>query len=180
MFITNIFFNTKFKSTIGWVSIEQNFIPGVPLSSLPFLSQQSQKKFKINNMWVIHTLKVWNLVQKQLKGVIALSRAVPRVRNIEFLPTMSHRAYKRWEENGLIIIINQLLDGHVFKSLSQLGDRFALPSSDLYRYLQSRRYVRKNTDWENVRMELTNIERHFVHLSEHGSSTTKTSISHVQ
>lgn len=27
-----------------WVCIEQNSIPGVPLSSLPFLSQQSQKK----------------------------------------------------------------------------------------------------------------------------------------
>ena len=39
----------------GFVSVEQNSIPGVPLSSLPFLCQQSQKKLKINNMWVIHT-----------------------------------------------------------------------------------------------------------------------------
>ena len=88
----------------GWVSIECNSIPGVPLSRLPFLSQQSQKKLKINNMWVIHTLKVWNLVQKQLKGVTALSWAMPIVGNMEFLPSMSDRTYKKvggeWSDNN--------------------------------------------------------------------------------
>ena len=104
----------------GWVSIELNSISGVPLSGLPFLSQQSQKKLKINNIWVIHTLKVLNLVQKQLKGVVALSRAMPIVG--KFLPSMSVRTYKRWAENGLTII-NQLLDGHTFQSFSQLRDK---------------------------------------------------------
>lgn len=31
-------------SKSGWVAIEQNSLPGIPLSNLPFLSQQSQKK----------------------------------------------------------------------------------------------------------------------------------------
>ena len=37
---------------------------------------------------------------------------------------------QRWAESGLVII-NQLLDGQVFKSFSQLRDKFDLPSSDL-------------------------------------------------
>ena len=85
----------------------------------------------INNLWIVHTLKVWNLIQKQLKGAVTLSRAMPIAGNIEFLPSMYDRAYKQWAETGLIII-NQLLDGQVFKSFSQLRDKFDLPLSDLY------------------------------------------------
>ncbi|KAM7369499.1 hypothetical protein PAMP_000739 [Pampus punctatissimus] len=156
----------------GWVSIEQNSMPGIQLSSLPFLSQQSQKKLKINNLWIVHTLKVWNLVQKQLKGVVTLSRAMPIAGNVEFLPSVYDRAFKRWAESGLIII-NQLLDGPAFKSFSQLRDKFDLPSSDLYRYLQIRHYVTKNSDWENIQKEPTNIESYFIHLFEHRSLTKK-------
>lgn len=50
----------------GWVSIEQNSLPGISLSTLPFLSQQSQKKIQINNIWIKHTMKVWTAVRKQL------------------------------------------------------------------------------------------------------------------
>lgn len=54
---------------------------------------------------------------------------------------MSDRTDKRWVENGLIII-DQLFEGHVSKYFSQLRDKFALSSSDLYRYLyQIRHYV---------------------------------------
>lgn len=66
----------------GWVSIEETSIPGVPLSSHPFLSQQSKKIIKINNLWIVHTLKIWNLVQKQLRGAVTLSRALPIAGNI--------------------------------------------------------------------------------------------------
>lgn len=131
----------------GWVSIEQNSMPGIQLSSLPFFSQQSQKK----NLWIVHTLKVWKFVQKQLKGAVTLSWAMPIAGNVEFLPSVYDRTYKRWAESGLIII-NQLLDGPAFKSFSQLRDKFNLPSSDLYRYLQIRHYVTKHSDWENIQI----------------------------
>ena len=90
-------------------------------------------------------MKVWNLVKKQLKGAVTLSRATPIAGNIEFLPSVFDRAYKRWAESGLITI-NQLLDRQVFKAFSQLRDKFDLPSSDLYRYLQIRHYVTKHSD----------------------------------
>lgn len=60
----------------GWVSIEQNSLKVVPLSTLVFLSKQSQKKFEIKNIWVKHTLKIWSTVQKRIRGTVAFSRAV--------------------------------------------------------------------------------------------------------
>ena len=102
---------------------------------------------------------------------------MPIVGNIEFLPSLSDRANKRWAEAGLITI-NQLMDGHVFRSFSQLKDKFTLPSSDLYRYLKIRHYVTKNTDWEYIEKEPTNMESYFIHLVEHCSSTKK-QISHM-
>ena len=102
---------------------------------------------------------------------------MPIVGNVEFLSSMSDRTYKRWAETGLTIT-NQLLDGHVYQSFSQLRDKFDLPSSDLYRNFQIRHYVTKSTDWEHLRKEPTNIESHFIHLFEHGSSTKK-QVSHM-
>ena len=94
---------TKDEET-GWPSIEQNSLTGISLSTLPFLSQQAQKKIRINNICVKHTLKVWNNVQKQLKGSIAFSRAMPILGNIDFLPSLMDLAYRRWGEKGLVII----------------------------------------------------------------------------
>lgn len=69
--------------------------------------------------------------------------------------------------------IDQLMDGQVFKSFLQIQDKFDLPSSDLYRYLQIRHYVTKNADWENTRKVPAHIESHFIHMFEHRSTTKK-------
>lgn len=60
-----------------------------------------------------------------------MSWALSIVGNVEFLPSMSDRAYTRWTESGLII--NQPLDvmGKYLNLFSQLQDKFDLPSNDL-------------------------------------------------
>ena len=68
----------------GWVNIEQNSLPGIPLSTLVFLSKQSQKKLEIKNVWVKHTLKVWSTVQKRIRGTAALSRVMQIDGNPDF------------------------------------------------------------------------------------------------
>ena len=161
----------------GWVSIEQNSLPGISISTLPFLSKQSQKKIKIDNIWVKNTLKVWNNVQKQLKGSVALSRAMPILGNIEFLPSLVDNTYRRWAEKGLKIM-NELFDGNTLKSFSQLQDKFDLPSSDLYRYLQIRHYITKHTDWDSIKRHPINIEIHFI-LSFQQTVLTKHQVSHM-
>ena len=156
----------------GWVPIEQNSIPGITLSTLPFISQESRKKIKINNIWIKHTLKIWVAVQKQLKITTALSRAMTIADNIEFIPSIWDRAYKRWAERGLITI-NQLFDGVVFKSFSQLQEKHDLPSTDLYRYLQIRNYIIRNKDWEAIRKNPNKTVQHFIDISERPTPSKK-------
>lgn len=156
-----------------WVPMEEYSVSGVPLSQLPFLNQQSQKKIKIVNLWVKHTLKIWNKVQKQLKGKTALSRAMTIYKNIEFIPSLSDSSgFRGWAERGLISV-NQLFEGNVFKTFDQLKVKFKLPSNDLYKYLQIRSYVTKHNDWELIRREPTNIEKHFINLIENGGVMKK-------
>jgi len=101
---------------------------------------------KITNVWVKHTLKIWNKIQKQLKGKTALSRAITIKGNIEFLPSLSdNSSFRGWAERGLLTV-DQLFDKNVFKTFTQLRAKFKLPSSDLYKYFQIRGYVTKHSD----------------------------------
>lgn len=114
----------------------------------------------------------WTLIQKQLKGTVGLSRALPIVGNIEFLPCISDNVFKRWVDNGLIVL-GHLFYGQTLKSFSQLQEEFALPPGDLYRYLQIRNYLTKHGEWDIVKKEPTDIEIYFVNLFENRGSTKK-------
>ena len=83
---------------------EQNSLPRITQSTLPFFTHQCQRKLEINNISTENRLKVWTLVQKQYKGGVALSQAMPITESLEFLPSVADRAYKRWRENGLLLI----------------------------------------------------------------------------
>lgn len=155
-----------------WVSMEEYSLPGISLSSLPFLNLQSQKKIKITNLWVKHTLRIWNLVQKKLKGIVSLSRAMSISGNIEFLPSLVDRSFDRWAENKLITV-NQLFERDVIKTFAQLRSKYNPLSSDHYRYLQVRNYIMKHMDWDQIRREPTNIEKHFINLVENNGVMNK-------
>lgn len=155
---------TKNEET-GWLSIEQNSLTGISLSTLPFLGQQTKRRIKINNIWVKHTLKIWNSVQKQLKGSMALSRALPILGNLDFLPSLTHLTYRKWVEKSLVIV-NQLFENNTLRSFSQLQEKFGLPPNDFYRYLQLRHYLTGHTDWEGLKKDPTDVERYFIHINK--------------
>lgn len=96
----------------AWVNIEQNSLPGVSLTVLLFMDLQAQKKVKITNVWIQHTVKIWSTIQNTFRGVIALSRAIPIKGNPDFLPSIWDSVFSRWEENGLKIV-NQFFDGEI-------------------------------------------------------------------
>ena len=126
----------------------------------------------MNNIWIKNTLKIWDSVQKQLKGRVALSRAMPIIGNIEFIPSIWDGAYKRWAEKGLKTI-NQLFEGNIFRSFQQLKQKFDLPTTDLYRYLQIRNYITKHKDWEDIKKAPNNIDSHFIDVSERPTPAKK-------
>ncbi len=136
----------------GWVEIEQSTIKGTPLSILPFLNIKLFPKIKIDNEWIKHTLKIWTKIKKMFGGPESISRAMPIVGNIDFLPSVWDSGFKIWADKGLRII-NQLFTGKEIKPFSQLQKQFSIPSNDMYRYLQIRHYKsqRKRLSYERTK-----------------------------
>jgi len=108
----------QIKAMVAWiihdpesqcVSMEEYSVSEVSLSLLPFLNLQSQKIIKITNVWVKHTLKIWNKVQKQLKRKTALSQVITLNNgNIEFLTSLSdNSSFRGWAERGLFAVDNE-------------------------------------------------------------------------
>lgn len=72
-----------------------------------------------------------------------------------------------------------MFEGNVIKTFAQLQDKYNLPSSDLYRYLQLRSYIKKHQDWELLRKESSNIEKHFTSLVQKKGHYEKTNFNIV-
>jgi hypothetical protein len=99
----------------GWVDIEQNSFPSVPLGALPFMSPASWKKLKIDNEWIKFTVKTWMVIRKQLSILNSLSRALKIAVMPEFPPGKIDKGFRTWAEKGLITV-DQLFVGETLKS----------------------------------------------------------------
>lgn len=73
-------------------------------------------------------------------GPDSISRAMPIVGNIEFLPSVWDGGFRIWADKGLIAI-NQLFVGKEIKSFSQLQEQFNISPKDMYRFFQIRHYI---------------------------------------
>lgn len=170
-----VWINNNIES--GWVKIEQNSLPSIPLSVLVFLNKQSQEKLEIKNVWVKHTLKVWSTVQKRFRGRAALSRVMQIVGNPNFPPSRTDITFKRWADRKLKII-DQLFCDNVLQPFSYLQDKFSLPQSDMFRYFQIRHYLTNHKDWDLIQNAPTNVEMHFINIIKH-QLPNKKHVSHI-
>ena len=83
---------------------------------------------------------------KQIKGVLDLpgvSTYAPICQNPYFKPGTMDAAYVQWSNKGLTAIIELYVNDH-FATFAQLQDKFGLPSSHFFRYLQVRNFVRQS------------------------------------
>ncbi len=93
-----------------WVQIEQGSVTNVSISDLPFMEAKVWQKLKIQNEWVICTLKVWMKMRKLLNLSVSLSRAPKTASISDFLPAKLDSGFIRWVGKGLTTI-NQLFEG---------------------------------------------------------------------
>lgn len=149
----------------GWVEIEQSSVKETPLSILPYINIKSGTKIKTENEWVKHTLKTWTKIKKFFGVPESISRAMPIVGNIEFLPSIWDRGFRTWADKGLKTI-NQLFSGNEFKSFSQIQEQFTIPSTDMYRYFQIRHYITSHKEKDLLIKEPTKIEEYFINITE--------------
>lgn len=77
---------------MGWVQIEQNLIPEIPLQSIIFLGKVHWNKIKKQKTnWIQNTLNVWEGVRKKGGGPSSISRAMPIAGNTDFSIHLVHQ-----------------------------------------------------------------------------------------
>lgn len=95
-----------------------------------------------SNPIVLNSVKIWSQFRRHF-NLSTMSVHSPIANNHSFVPSISDLAFKMWKTKGITTISDLFLQGS-FGSFSQLSDRFDLPKSQFYRYLQIRHFVQKN------------------------------------
>ena len=102
---------------------------------LPLLSLRA-------NPVVSGSLKIWSQLRRSL-GLQGSSILSPLLRNHAFTPSTMDPVFKIWKNKG-IISIKDLYTDNIFSSFAELSSKFNLPGSHLFRFFQTRDFVKKN------------------------------------
>lgn len=94
----------------------------------------------MKNEWITCTHRVWSPVKRKTGATLTSSRAVRVTRSADFQPIKLDARFRIGAEKGLIAI-NQLFEGEILKSFTQLQDKYGLCPKEVYLYLQLRDYI---------------------------------------
>ncbi len=127
----------------AWCLMESSSCTPASLSALITSSPVSVKLKIGNNILVKSTLRIWSQFYKHV-GARTPPLCILLCKNPVFLPSMQDNAFELWFQSGIRTVRNLFVDG-VFTSFQQLAEKFHLPNSHLFRYLQ----VRDLYNWYN-------------------------------
>lgn len=134
--------------TPAWVAIEKDDVKDSSLPALLF-STPSLPNSKVNNQIIRNCLRIWQQIKKccELPGT---SVYTPVCHNHAFPPSLSDATFRSWKQKGIVALKDLYINKH-FASFTQLQQKFSLPATHFFRYLQVRNYVRQNIDnFENL------------------------------
>ncbi|CAI5660574.1 unnamed protein product [Oreochromis niloticus] len=130
----------KSADTPPWVVIESG---GVENSSLPaLLFSSSNSRTKVNNFIVSNCVKIFSQIKKGC-GLPDTSIHTPIYGNHAFPPSCLDASFDIWTQKGIITLKDLYIDRQ-FASFTQLQNKFSLPASHFFHYLQIRNYVRQS------------------------------------
>ena len=115
-------------------SCRSTSLPALVCSSLPLPFSRYT-----SNPIVLSSLKIWSQFRRHFKFETP-STLAPLTNNHMFAPSTIDCAFHRWSRNG-IRTVRDLYESNIFSSFQMLRDKYALPGSDLFRYLQVRHFV---------------------------------------
>lgn len=123
-----------------WVAMElksdKNIsIPALLGSSLPLPSSKP-----IDNPVVWHTIRAWVQFRRYF-GFNDFSLLSPILFNHFFQPSLLDPTFREWHRRGIKRFKDLYLDNS-FASFEQLSEKFSLPSTHFFRYLQLRHFLR--------------------------------------
>lgn len=126
-----------------WAQLEWESCKPATLSSLLCCSLPFPLKKCGDNPVVKQSLRIWNQFRLAF-NLKHLSLSGPISKNILFPPSLNDGAFQIWHTSGLTSLSQLYIDG-TFASFTQLKEKFKLPASQFFRYLQMRDFVRKRT-----------------------------------
>lgn len=128
-------------STPAWLAIEQD----LSKSSLPaLLFSQTKPPTRItgNNFMITSSLKIWYQIRKTF-DLPDISAYTPICYNHAFPPSLVDNSFALWKSKGVSTIADLYIE-NFFATFAQLKQKYSLPTSHFFRYLQIRDYVRKH------------------------------------
>uniref|UniRef100_A0A3P9J6K5 Reverse transcriptase zinc-binding domain-containing protein n=1 Tax=Oryzias latipes TaxID=8090 RepID=A0A3P9J6K5_ORYLA len=125
-----------------WAIMEQDSYISGSLASVVSSPLPLDKKLIPNNPVILGSLKIWQQFRIHFKHKQGLLSA-PIVTNVLFPPSFIDSTFQVWANKGIDTLKKLFNEGH-FLSFEQLQEKFNLPSSDFFRYLQVRSFVKKH------------------------------------
>lgn len=122
-----------------WVSVEQHV--NNTYSAFAFLgSPLPLSSIKVSqNPVVQHTLRLWAQF-RNFWGFHSFSLLSPITSNYLFKPASFDPGFRQWHRKG-IVYFKDLFMNNTVASFQQLSEKFPLPKSDFFRYLQIRHFI---------------------------------------
>lgn len=114
-------------------------IKALMCSKLPFTQPVS---YFTSNQVVLHPIKIWNQFRRSF-SLTDLSQGTPVARNHMFIPSFIDEVFERWSRRGMLSLSDLYIDGNC-ASFEQLVQKYHIPKSHFYRYLQLRNFVFSN------------------------------------
>lgn len=124
----------------AWVVMECDSCNRVSLHALLCSSIPIKFSHYSSNPLVLCSLKIWQQFRKHF-GFQAMSGLSPSYKNPSFLSSISDGAFALWFRRG-IVNINDLFHENTFVTFSYLSEKFNLPKTHFFRYLQTREFIR--------------------------------------
>lgn len=122
-----------------WLLIEQG-ASNSSLSSLLFANPATFKATVGSHFMIHNSLRIWLQIGKAFK-LPNTSFLAPVCRNHAFKPSLLDPVFTGWARKGILTLRDLYIDNN-FATFTQLTEKYDLPASHFFRYLQIRNYVR--------------------------------------
>lgn len=135
-------------STPAWLAIEQD-LPEGSLPALLFSTSKLPTAIAGYRFIVASSLRIWQQIKKTY-NLPDFSAYTPICHNPTFPPSLSDNTFLIWKNKGLATLADLYIE-KAFATFTQLKEKYTLPPSHFFRFLQIRDYTRKNiTNFESL------------------------------
>uniref|UniRef100_A0A669C0E2 Reverse transcriptase zinc-binding domain-containing protein n=1 Tax=Oreochromis niloticus TaxID=8128 RepID=A0A669C0E2_ORENI len=139
-----------------WVTMELHSDNSISLPAALCSPLSSSSFNSIPNPIVVHSLKIWGQFRKYFK-LCDFSLLSPIASNHLFKPYIQDGGFVEWHRSGLTCF-KYLFIANKLASFEQLANKYSLPPSHFFRYLQVRHFICSQTSGSSPPPEPTLLE----------------------